>query len=193
MSVYERNPSTGTETLVSGMRSVADVKALMLELCYPVGSMYISTANVSPATFLGGTWKQHSGYVLRGATSNVTANDSTGSGNGFGGADSVTVSSVASHNHGGSTTNSGAHEHFVGSPSNHSWAAKYSSGNLLSTFAFTPTTVNQAGNYGDNTMYAHSNNIRNSAHTHGINSAGSDYSIQTIPKYKNVYIWERTA
>ena len=74
MSRYYRDPTTGNEMPIAGMRDVQDVKNLMLELCYPIGSMYMSTVNVSPETFLGGTWISHSGYILRGATTGVSSN-----------------------------------------------------------------------------------------------------------------------
>ena len=79
-------------------------KSKMLDMCYPVGSIYTSTKNVSPATFLGGTWKSHSGYILRGATSNVSFDDNSNTGNGFGGSDTVTLTGAQSglkgHGHG---------------------------------------------------------------------------------------------
>lgn len=48
---------------------MVDLKILltkMLDAMYPVGSIYISTNNVSPATFFGGTWVQIKGRFLLG-------------------------------------------------------------------------------------------------------------------------------
>ena len=36
--------------------NLQDMKSYLLTVIYPVGSIYMSTANVSPAAFLGGTW-----------------------------------------------------------------------------------------------------------------------------------------
>lgn len=170
MSTYERDPQTGELKLISGMRSIDDVKAIMLEMCYPVGSIYISTKNVSPQTFLGGTWKTKSGYMLRGATSGVTFNSNTNDG----GADSVTVSSVASHNH---TQNE--HGHTLqknvpyGIPYNMtSGKGDTAGGSPAYGESYTPFTIKNAT----------ATNIAN----------GADYTVNTLPKYKNVYIWERT-
>jgi hypothetical protein len=175
MSTYERDPTTGNIKLIDGMRSVDDVKALMLELCYPVGSIYISTKNVSPQTFLGGTWKSKSGYVLRGATSGVNFNSNTNDG----GADSVTVSSVASHNH---TQN--AHSHYYSS----------SKPNVGASTSVGTEHGQMSGAYygsGGYTMWSIGSSVENTTATNIAN--GSDYTVNTLPKYKNVYIWERTA
>lgn len=139
------------------------IKALMLELCYPVGSIYISTKNVSPQTFLGGTWKTKSGYMLRASTSSVYFNDNTIDG----GADTVTISDVASHNH---TQNEHSHKMNYGAGANlASGSVKYATGTAYTgTFSGNGTTATNQ-------------------------SKGSSYSISTLPKYKNVYMWERTA
>ena len=43
----------------------------LLNAIYPVGSVYISTVNKSPQSFLGGTWIQISGRFLLGAGANA--------------------------------------------------------------------------------------------------------------------------
>lgn len=54
---------------------VADLTAeSILSMVYPVGSVYISVNDVSPAAFLGGTWEKISqGRVLQGASGTQTA------------------------------------------------------------------------------------------------------------------------
>ena len=166
---------TGTATDERTMRAdyaKDGIKQIMLECCYPVGSFYISTKNVSPATFLGGTWAARSGYMLRGATSSVTFN----SNNNDGGADSVTVSSVASHNH---TQNSHDHKTIDGG----------------TALFYNPTSENQF-------EYVWGNSWKRPQSVSGTNtgsktatniSNGANYTVNTLPKYKNVYMWERTA
>lgn len=54
---------------------VADITAeSILSMVYPVGSVYISVNDVSPAAFLGGTWEKISqGRVLQGAADGQAA------------------------------------------------------------------------------------------------------------------------
>lgn len=173
MSTYERDPITGELKQIDGMRSVDDVKALMLEFCYPIGSIYISTKNVSPQTFLGGTWKSKSDYVLRGATSGVNFDSDTNDG----GADSATVSSVASHNH---TQNAHSHGGLRWGGPTGSRIGLNSSGASAIRLSYVGGAIDSTEIY---TANATATNIAN----------GSNYTVNTLPKYKNVYIWERTA
>lgn len=41
-----------------GIITLAALKAALLELVHPVGSIYMSSEDVSPASFLGGTWDE---------------------------------------------------------------------------------------------------------------------------------------
>ena len=53
-------------------------RADLLSLVYPVGSIYISAGNVSPQTFLGGTWQQIQGRFLLAADDAYTAGSTGG-------------------------------------------------------------------------------------------------------------------
>lgn len=125
------------------------------------------------------SWIQHTGYVLRGATTNVSANSNTNDG----GADSVTVSSVANHNH---TQNAHAHD----------LRQRLMNGQAGATSYGFPFQTNQSG-----TPYTIGGNVTNLLSAQGAsvlnatatnNANGADYTVNTLPKYKNVYIWERT-
>lgn len=168
MSVNNVDPVTGELSRADGIVTADEVKAFMLDFCYPIGSIYTSTENVSPATFLGGTWISLSGYMLRGATSGVTKNQNQNDG----GADSVTVSSVASHNH---TQN--AHNHQMGNGSSTFYLV--ANGSSVAKWTANATDTAYAQGTGDTTA----TNIAN----------GANYTVSTLPKYKNVYMWERTA
>lgn len=125
-------------------------------------------------------WIQHSGYMLRGATSGVVANQVSNDG----GADSVTVSSVASHNH-----SQNAHGHGLNLGNNNT-----SIPNVLGPVISSPQRGNYypaATNWGATDSNMGFTTIANA--TAGNNANGSNYTVNTLPKYKNVYIWERTA
>lgn len=144
-------------------------KTALLTLLHPIGTIIESTtcntqAKVK-AAYGGNSWKQHSGYVLRGATSSVTANSATNDG----GADSATVSSVASHNH---TQNK--HGHSVATLN----------GYIPSGGTYKDYYVGRSGG-----ISAYSGIASDTTATN--NSNGANYTVNTLPKYKNVYIWER--
>lgn len=50
----------------------------LLTMIYPVGSIYISANNVSPQTFLGGTWAQLQGQFLLAASGTYPAGSTGG-------------------------------------------------------------------------------------------------------------------
>lgn len=58
LSYQDRNSDTQT---------IVDIKKKILDLAYPVGTIYISTSNVNPSTFLGGTWTTIQDRFLVGA------------------------------------------------------------------------------------------------------------------------------
>lgn len=140
------------------------------------------------------SWIQHTGYMLRGASSGVVSG-SQGQNN-DGGADSQSISSVASHNH-----TQDSHNHTQNAHSH-----KFSSNNPT-VGASTSVGTEHGGiansNYGPNsggawTMWSLGTNVENATATNQAKTAtnqsnGATFSVSTLPKYKNVYIWERIA
>lgn len=65
-----------------------------LEFVYPVGSVYFSTINTSPASVIGGTWSQLTGGMLglAGSAGVATAGSD-------GGSRKISVDQMPSHNH----------------------------------------------------------------------------------------------
>lgn len=66
----------------------------LLDIVYPVGSIYQSTKNTSPASIVGGTWSAIQGRFLLGQSSNYAVNSQDG-------AATVTLSSsqIPAHDH----------------------------------------------------------------------------------------------
>ena len=64
-------------------------KAEIVDIIYPVGSIYVSTKNTSPSTLFGGTWKQIVDRFLY----------CTNSGGEPGGSSTISVANLPSHNH----------------------------------------------------------------------------------------------
>ncbi len=126
-------------------------------------------------------WVQHSGYVLRGASSGVVANSNVKTG----GNDNAVV---VKHNHGGSTGGAGTHSHSV------SFNGKGYS--IYSDYDFAGGSGNNPTLYNFNRTNLTSNGlVTNSTgdHSHSIPEAGEDGTNKNIPNYKSVYIWERIA
>lgn len=66
----------------------------ILEIVYPIGSLYISTANVSPAENIGGTWTQ-----IKGATLGFTGSNGFAASMAYGGSLKISVNQIPAHAH----------------------------------------------------------------------------------------------
>lgn len=159
-------------------------KNSLVNLLYPIGSIYISIENISPNERFGGEWKQLEDTFLLGAGTLYTAGESGGSI-----AHALTTDEIPSHTHtftGTDVTSSsnGAHSHNVygyysggnGSYSGIQWWKTYKSTQDVSGIIYS-----------------------NGAHTHTITAAGTneiaggDQEHNNMPPYLVVYIWERVA
>ena len=210
----------GTDTSWRVMRAdylKTGMKTLLLDICYPVGTIYTSTKNVSPATFLGGTWKSLSGFFLYSTTtaSSVKFNNNAKDG----GANTVTLtgaqSGLKAHGHGftqptvngGATTTGGggSHGHYLSN--NDSTDTNYEVAtdsirrwSLQSDLTYSFRTTKNAATFGRSTTVDNHTHSQ-VAHTHSVSggkvtdasaaNAGSAHN--TLPNYKYVFMWERTA
>ena len=181
--------TSSTPSVMAADETKEGIKNILLEMCYPVGSFYISTKNVSPQTFLGGTWESRSGYMLRAATSGVTfdkVNDTID-----GGSDDAFLRNHT-HTFTGSAVNSGTvsanHTHAYTAPTGKTgWDPKASGSNNNHWWG------NPGSSVASGTISAN--------HTHSVTAAGTNSTVgdgadgtgKNLPKYKNVYMWERIA
>ena len=79
----------------------------LLNRVYPVGSIYMSTVNVSPASFLGGTWQAiEQGRMLMAAGSSWQAGTTGGAAY-----HTLTVAEMPAHDHSATETEAGGHTH----------------------------------------------------------------------------------
>ncbi len=56
-----------------------EIRKLILDTVYPIGSIYISMNNTNPSTIIGGTWEQIEGRFLLAANNTYSAGDEGGS------------------------------------------------------------------------------------------------------------------
>lgn len=148
------------------------MKQDLLEMVYPVGSIYMSAENNNPSSFLGGTWEALYDRMLVGAGSLYSAGDTGGS------ADAV----VVEHTHTGTIASSGAHYHTSAMMS--STTTSTSGAMILSYSAYGSTRsirIPYSGNDG--------------AHKHAFttDATGSTAEGANMPPYLGVYMWKRTA
>lgn len=160
----------------------------LLDLIYPVGSIYMSVNSTSPATLFGGTWQKIEGRFLlaSGTTSGEEPTiDNTYTLGDTGGSATVTLtaaqSGVPAHNHGMAHT----HNH------NHS-AIGYTNTGGSGTARRNPIGYNATGSVG--TLATDADNTASSK-SQTDNNAGADASEahDNMPPYIIVNVWERTA
>lgn len=83
-------------------------KSSLVDLIYPVGSIYMSANNVSPTALFGGTWEKIEGRFLLGTSSTYTLGAKDGEAT-----HTLTAAEMPTHSHGmnGHTHSVGAHAH----------------------------------------------------------------------------------
>lgn len=172
----------------------------LLSLLHPVGTIIESTTCATMldvvATYGGTTWIQHTGYILRGATSGVTAN----SGASDGGSDDAVV---VSHNHTNTSSLTGsvsvnsasiAHAGYHIATPNVAWWNRQMTHIQFENNVAPSENVGGTGTmqFGDD--YGHAHGVTNTLGVSvTVNSQGESGTGKNVPAYKNVYIWERVA
>ena len=170
-----------------------------LQAMMPVGYSFWTTDSRNPAEYYGfGTWKQHSGYVLRAASSGVTANKAVKDG----GEDTheLTINEMPSHTH---TQNSHDHSvpgyHYANTYSAYNRLELQGDGNLVLYNSSTGsakwsagTTTSSGAHNARAVGIGHNDNGNATTGATATNqNKGGGAAHNNMQSYKNYYFWER--
>ena len=154
------------ETLMEGQLSFQTASNLVLDMVYPVGSIYMSVNATSPSTLFGGTWDRIQDRFLLAAGNNYSAGATGGEA-----AHALTIEELAKHTH---------------LPDE--WTVFTTAGGTLTSGAAAQTS---SGIYEDlhNIRNKNLQNLNNGASE----TTGGSQPHNNMPPYLAVYIWKRTA
>lgn len=185
-------------TAGTGINIINDtISANIIDLVYPVGSIYMSANSTSPATFLGGSWKRITGKFLLAATDGGSSGASQAAGN-TGGEATHTLTSdetpLRNHHHGlNNHTHTMSHTHKLSECRTNAEANGYG---LAGNSGFQNRVLIDQGT----ASKQRSTQGSSAANTGGSTANTTDTSVTTnitahnnMPPYLAVYIWERTA
>ena len=164
---------TETNGLLANKLSAAD----LLDLVYPVGSIYMSVSDVSPATIIGGTWVSFAaGRVLVGVDPEDEDFDNVQE---TGGEKTVTLTAdeIPAHTHG--------NESITGQWSSMARSNDYANGVFSAGYNASFAAVSSGNAWG------WKNYAMNASHEH--DSVGGDQPHNNMPPYITCYMWRRTA
>lgn len=149
-------------------------KNSILNLIYPVGSIYMSTNATSPETLFGGKWERIQDRFLLAAGSTYNAGDRDGEPT-----HTLKEAELPDHRHTFTTDSAGAHTHQLGrNKDSLASGSKYDK----------PNNASSTSDYGYKST-------SNGAHTHTgtTNGTGGAQPHNNMPPYLVVNVWERTA
>jgi hypothetical protein len=158
-----------SETISDIQADVSDI----VNVIYPVGSVYMSVNSANPSTLFGGTWEQIEDTFLLCAGEEHEAGET-------GGAETHTLGTdeIPSHTHGSET--------LTGSYTTLSWSTATATGIIEETSESNSLAGPSAGSsFGNHTIEV------DASHEHA--SVGGGESHNNMPPYLTVYVWKRTA
>ena len=173
----------------------------LVDLIYPIGSIYMSVNSTSPAFLFGGTWEQIKDKFLLSSGDNYTAGTTGGEASHV-----LSAEEMPSHNHNipvlsGTAASNGAHTHR--SDTLDGWmaykggstggdSARYRVAAGASYYTIGAITQSHLGYSGSTTSAgSHAHSVSINANTSGLSGSGNAHN--NMPPYLSVYMWTRVA
>ena len=150
----------------------------LIDIVYPIGSIYMSMNDVSPAAFLGGTWERIQDRFLLSAGSSYAVGSTGGEAS-----HTLSVAETPAHTHTRGTMNiTGGIERFNGGP-----------GGTSGSGAFSVTIAAVAASSGSSNRYCSMSFNAANSWTGATSSVGGNAAHNNMPPYLTVYMWKRTS
>ena len=153
-----------------GLPQVLEYAENIINLVYPVGSIYMSVNNVSPATFLGGTWTQIKDKFL------LSAGDSYAAGS---------TGGAASHTHEYGIQFGGYYRDIAMESNTHAGVLQHGKSGV-------PVPATSVGSFEAPINDSSTTAIKTVSMGHYASVADTSIT-SNMPPYLTVYMWQRTA
>lgn len=175
-SVTEKN---GTVTVTKGDGSSTTFNSFKLDMCYPVGSIYMSTVATSPADLFGGTWEaMPAGRVLLAQGTSEWGVEYQAGSTGGEHEHQLSVGELPEHGHIATCSTNGEHVHTAPTYNGSGGAPNGRISEVDRVNRASTVTVDKAGSH---------------SHTISVSDTGKNLSHNNMSPYLSVYIWKRTA
>lgn len=160
------------------MKISDDLENKILNIVYPVGSIYVSMNSTNPSSIIGGTWTQIKDKFLYCTTSSKVTGGSTTTGS-----HTLTVDEIPAHSHGSKTLTGGFYAYdYTGSRANGIVSESNANNNGVG-FSNNATAETPWKNFNIKATHEHNSVGGGGSHTHS----------QNLPPYITCYAWYRTA
>lgn len=196
------NGKTGDVTVVESIQGKTG-EINLLDMVYPIGSVYITLSPKNPEVLFGGKWEQIKGRFLLSADSSYKSGTTGGEASHI-----LTVKEMPNHNHDGATEKSGAHTHTRGTmeitgeftAQEGLWYGKnYNIGAFYTNhLGKVDSGDSKSGSYSNTVCFEASRTWNGETsqapnHQHNIKAQGAGQAHNNMPPYLVTYMWQRVA